>query len=107
MIEFKLNIASAQCSAADVSTALLQLQKSTWKKSLKSILKKIKYLLCLKISEDCQLTRESTDHHNSDVETGRVKGTLCWQGGRAGQHRVLVLELLTHRVSHAWQGWVW
>ena len=51
-----------------------------------------------KISEDYQLTREGTDHHNSDVETGRVKGTLCWEGGRAGQ-LVLVLELLTHGVS--------
>ena len=56
------------------------------------------FALWHKISEDFQLTRESTDHHNSELETGRVKGTLCWEGGRAGQ-LMLVLELLTHRVS--------
>ena len=114
MVGFKLNISSA-LDREERSVVLIgsSCTAAASKKHMEHFFQclRIKIFAWLpKISEDFQLTRESTDHHNSELETGRVKGTLCWEGGRAGQ-LVLVLELLTHRVSvratHACQGWVW
>ena len=101
MVEFKLNISSALDREVSGSQSIKLHYFCSFKEThgtFSQCYKNENICSIEKISEDFQLTRESTDHHNSELETGRVKGTLCWEGGRAGQ-LMLVLELLTHRVS--------